>query len=120
MKVFWASLLFFALILTGTVCNARYVHCSMEEMQRLLEKMDSSSASSEWIPPLEAFWAERRDRIEWTTGRRKIQSIDEELIGLKWAAKDGKENEFQKYRALLMEATEELIRQESLTFESIF
>ncbi len=120
MKVFWASLLFFSLILTGTVCNALYIHRTMTKMQQLLEDMDSPAACSESILALEDFWEEKRGRIGLTTGHKRIRLIDEGLIELKWAARGGKENEFQKYRALLIDATQDLVQQESLTLEAIF
>ena len=120
MKIFFASLCIFSLMLAALTVNALFVHRTVGQMQTLLDGMDSMGSSVESLRALEALWSDKRNLIALTVGRREIMLIDEQLTELKWASKDGTETEFQKYRALLYSVTEELLRQESLRLDSIF
>ncbi|MBR2353325.1 MAG: hypothetical protein IKA76_02340 [Clostridia bacterium] len=115
MKIFWGSLVAFALVLTGIIYNGVSLHKTTNRMQDLL-----NTPTTDAMEELDNLWQEHRGRIGWTVGRRRIAVIDERLSELKWAYEEGKTSEFQKYRALLSDAIKELIRGDTLTLDSIF
>ena len=117
MKVFWISLILFSLVLAFTAINARFLHRTVWEMEALIDRAESGEAELE---ALEALWEEKRDRISLSVGRRKVQAVDEGLIELRWAMRQGDPHERQRAGARLRSSLEELARRESLHVASVF
>ena len=120
MKVFWLSVFFFLLVLLCTVLNARYVHGVFDELCAILDGIDVSSDPLPSATDAEALWKANRSRIGWSAGRRRILAIDEALTELLSASANSDTPEIQKSLALLMNAIEELVRQERFSLTSIF
>lgn len=75
MKIFWASLLLFLLLLGGIAVNARYVRETVQVLSRLL--------SEEAFLEAEALWNDSKDLLELSAGSRIIGEIDELMIRLR-------------------------------------
>ena len=120
MKVFWISLILFSLVLAFTAINARFLHRTVWEMEALIDRAESGEAELEAVEALETLWEEKRDRISLSVGRRKVQAVDEGLIELRWAMRQGDPHERQRAGARLRSSLEELARRESLHVASVF
>ena len=119
MKVFWTSLIIFSLMLGAIALNAFFIHTTIHSMRNLLSQMDDPT-ESEIIDQVDSLWKKNRTLISFTVGVREVRMIDESLIELRWAYEIQDDAELRKHRDLLLSETEELLRQESLRFSSIF
>ena len=120
MKAFWISLVLFLVLLLGIFWNIHYIHESEESLTELVDALDDSENREERLCELELFWEKNRDIFGLSVGFREIDHFGEVLRELRWAQDYGLEAEFQKYRALLLDAIEEITRNEKLSLGNIF
>lgn len=119
MKVFWTSLIIFSLMLGAIALNALFLHTTVNSMRRLLSEIDDPTDAA-ILEQTEELWKKNRTLLSLTVGIREVRMIDEGLIELRWASVAGDKAELCLQRDLLLSATEELIREESIRFSSIF
>ena len=110
MRIFWISLIFFALVLGCTAANAIFLRNVTDEMLALLDEMESGDDVSGSLSRLDSLWRGASQRIGWTVGRRRISAVDELLAQLKWAFSLHKQDEFARHLALLRIAVLDLLR----------
>ncbi len=119
MKVFWISLILFSLLLGATVFNGYYIRKTVGEMQDLLREAQETERRAESLSSLAEIWEQSSLSIGFTVGARKIEEIESLMTELTWAYHAELEDSFEKNRLLLLSATEELIRYETVSAEAI-
>ena len=120
MKVFWVSLVLFLVLLAGIFWNAHYVRESTEHLTDLAEELKESEKREDTLSGLEEFWEKNKNLFGLSVGFRELDHFGEVLVELRWAHDHGLEAEFQKYRALLLDAIEEIERNERISVGNIF
>ena len=120
MKAFWISLLLFGLLLGGIFWNVHYIHKSERYLTELVTSLDTEDRREERLCELESFWQKQRDLFGLSVGFRELDQFEELLTELRWAHEFGTEGEFQKHRALLLDAIEEITRNEKISMGNIF
>ena len=120
MKVFWISLVLFLLLLAGIFWNAHYVRESSEHLTELAEELTEPDEREDTLSELEEFWEKNKNLFGLSVGFRELDHFGEVLVELRWAHDHSLEAEFQKYRALLLDAIEEISRTEKISVGNIF
>ena len=118
--MFWVSLTLFLVLLAGIFWNIHYIHKSEAYLTDLVNSLEDTEGREEKLCELEAFWKKHRDRFGLSVGFRELDHFGEVLQELRWAHDFSSEAEFQKYRALLSDAIEEITRNEKLSLGNIF
>ena len=120
MKVFWISLVLFLVLLAGIFWNAHYVRESTEHLTDLVEELKEPDEREETLTELEGFWEKNKNLFGLSVGFRELDHFGEVLVELRWAHDFGREEDFQKNRALLLDAIEEIERNERISVGNIF
>ena len=120
MKVFWISLALFGLLLASIFWNVHYIHQSEHYLTEIVTALDSPDGREERLCELEAFWEKHRDFFGLSVGFRELDHFGEVLVELRWAHDFASEVEFQRQRALLLDAIEEISRNEQVSVGNIF
>lgn len=120
MKVFWISCALFLALLAGIFWNARYIRTSEAYLKEAVEKLQAVEGRVERLCELEHFWKKHRDLFGLSVGFRELDHFEELLVELRWAHDQGLEAEFQRCRALLLDAIEEISRNEQISVGNIF
>ncbi len=120
MKAFWISLILFALLLAGIFWNVHYIHKSEATLTNLVESLEDPEGREEKLCELESFWEKHCNLFGLSVGFRELDHFGEVLTDLRWAHDYSNEAEFQKYRALLLDAIEEITRNEKISVGNIF
>ena len=120
MKAFWISLILFSLLLVGIFWNAHYVRESESYLTELVVSLGDAEEREESMDELEEFWEKNKKLFGLSVGFRDIDRVSEIITSLRWAQDYGLEAEFQKYRTLLLDAIEEITRNEKLSLGNIF
>ena len=120
MKVFWVSCVLFLVLLAGIFWNARYIRTSEAYLRETVEAMGTVEGRGERLSELEEFWKKHRDLFGLSVGFRELDHFEELLVELRWAHDGGLESEFQRCRALLLDAIEEISRNEQISVGNIF
>ena len=120
MKVFWVSCALFLALLAGILWNARYIRTSEAYLRETVEELQAVEGRAERLSELEEFWQKRRDLFGLSVGFRELDHFEELLVELRWAHDGGLEAEFQRCRVLLLDAIEEISRNERISVGNIF
>ena len=120
MKVFWISLTLFFLLLTAIFWNIHYIHENEQYLTELVTSLEEVEGREEKLDELESFWEKHRDFFGLSVSFREIDHFGEVLVELRWAHDFSLEAEFQKYRAMLLDAIEEITRNEKISLGNIF
>ena len=120
MKVFWISLALFLLLLAGIFWNAHYIRESEAYLSELVTSLETIEGREERILELEQFWKKHKSLFGLSVSFRELDHFGEVLAELRWAHDHGLETEFQKNRALLLDAIEEITRNEKISVGNIF
>lgn len=120
MKAFWISLILFVLLLAGIFWNAHYIRENEKYLTELVTSLEISEDREERICELEEFWEKHKKLFGLSVGFRELDHFGEVLAELRWAHDHSFEAEFQKYRSLLLDAIEEITRNEKISIGNIF
>lgn len=120
MKAVWISLILFALLLIGTVLNVWYIHQTADHFYKAAEDLAIPEMRDATLSELEAFWERQEPLISLTVSFRELDHFGEIIAQLRWAQEIGDDAEFSRYRALLIDAVEELMRTEKFSVENLF
>ncbi|MBE6546915.1 MAG: DUF4363 family protein [Ruminococcaceae bacterium] len=120
MKAFWASLLLFGILLGGILCNARYLHRTADYLEKTAQALAQADSRDETLGELERFWEKNQTIISLTVGFRELDRFGEIIVQLRWAHDAENESEFERYRLLLADVTEEIIRSEEFSIKNLF
>ena len=120
MKAFWISLTLFSFLLGGIFWNIHYIHKSEQHLTELVTALDAEERREERLCELESFWEKHRDLFGLSVGFRELDHFGEVLAELRWAHDYGDEADFQRSRALLLDAIEEITRNEKIAMGNIF
>ena len=120
MKVFWISLVLFLLLLAGIFWNVHYIHKNEKYLTEIVTSLEDSEEREERLCELESFWEKHRDLFGLSVSFRELDHFGEVLVELRWAHDFGREAEFQKHRSLLLDAIEEITRNEKISLGNIF
>ena len=120
MKVFWISLALFVALLAGLFWNAHYIHESSRYLSERTEALKEIEGREETLSEIETYWKKHRDLFGLSVGFRELDHFGEVLCELRWAHDYGREEDFQRYRALLLDTIEEISRNEQISVGNIF
>ena len=120
MKAVWISLVLFCLLLGGTALNVWYIHKTAAHFYEAAEALSVPEDREATLTELENFWERQEPLISLTVSFRELDHFGEIIVQLRWAQELGDEAEFLRYRALLVDAVEELIRTEQFSVENLF
>lgn len=92
--------------------HANYMAKTTEYLKSISVSLAEENDREATLCELEAFWHKQRKQLGLTVGYRELDHIGEILVQLRWAKDEQNEREFERYRRLLADATEELERTE--------
>ena len=117
MKIFLFTLALFTLLLSFITFNYIYVNKSAEALAQNAARI---SPSTDEINRLTALWESKKPIIVLSSGMSKIDNIYDLLDALCVYAEFGDLVEFERCRALLVNAFDDLAEFESFSFQDIF
>ena len=120
MRAAWICVLLLILIISCTTLNAFYIHRQSELLSDLANKLQDSDEREATLSQLQSAWNKHQTRFSLSIGFRELDHFNEILVGLQWANESKNEQEFQRYRLLLLNAIEDLTRAERLHVKNIF
>ena len=122
MKSFVVTLIIFFVLIAFIIFNYAVVNRYSECLRNMTEALPASDAGDclEKITALSDEWQRHRCFISFSAGISSLQSIDDLLDSLLVACKSGNNYEFEKSKALLINAFEGLAQFESFSPEDIF
>lgn len=113
------SIVLFLVLLSLTVINVGFIRGSAEYITECAERMADPSGREDILSELEDFWSRKHDIIGLTVPYTQLDHLSEVLVCVRCAHEAGDENEFQKYRALLVDAAEGISRTERFSIGNI-
>ena len=114
-----ASAIFLALCATMTA-NFKYINKTADELTELTEKLSIDDADClEKIDEIEKKWEKSADIFSLSVGFKEIDYLGETLLALRSTAENGSELEFERYRALLIDAIDGVRRLEKFSIMNI-
>lgn len=117
MKIFLFALVLFALLLGFITFNYIYVNRAASELSSMAYEI---SASTDDVEALSSAWETKKAIVGLSSGMSKIDSIYDLLDTLYVCAEIGDTAEFERTRALTVNAFEDLAEFESFSIEDIF
>ena len=113
------SLFLFALLVFLTAVNVKFIGDSEKYIVSLAEEMANESGREDALSSLEDFWNRRKDIIGLTVSYTQLDRMSEMLVCARCAYDAKNEHEFQKYRALIIDAAEGISRTEKFSIGNI-
>ncbi len=118
MKVFAFAVILFALMLAFITYNYIYVHKASDELTKLT--MSLTQDDTDGIAELTSLWEEKHPFISISTEETKEEDIEDLLSALSVYGESGNTDEFERTRALLVNAFRELAAFETFSIHDIF
>lgn len=118
MKAFIIAVILFFILLFIIIANSVYLHSTCNELNDLLESMtvyDTEKASS-----FINIWKECRSVFSFSIHEDQLERMDDLSEGLKSAVTENDSAEFKRYKTLLKELLDEFLKNEEISFQSIF
>lgn len=122
MKPVIITLTVLALLISFIIYNYSTVNGYAAELKHLAEMLPEhgSVECALQIRDLRDVWSSHRSFISFSVGTSALQNVDDLLDSLAVAAEFGTRYDFERYRALLVNAFDGLAQFESLSPEDIF
>ena len=114
-----ASAIFLALCVT-MVANFRYINGTADELTEMTENLSIDDTDClEKIDEIQKKWEKSSNIFSLSVGFKEIDYLGETLIALRSTAENGSELEFERYRALLVDAIDGVRRLEKFSIMNI-
>lgn len=119
MKTFYTALCVFSLLCLIIICNVFFIAQTEETLSHMLYTLPCCKEAKESLDTLNTFWQKRRIAASLSVSFDAIKEMDDRLTELYSALQNGEEKEFEKARALALNAAERLSRLERFSLENI-
>ncbi len=118
MKVFAFAVILLALMLAFVSYNYIYVRSASDELAELT--LSLTQDDTDGINKLTSLWEEKHPFVSISTEESKEENISDLLSALSVYARSGNTDEFERTRALLVNAFRELAAFETFSIHDIF
>ena len=122
MRTLIITLSLFLVLCVGMSINFVYINSVTQELTTLTEKLDVSSPSecNDTIKEIRDLWEKSIPLFSLSVSFREIDYLGETLLALSAACENRDEVEFERYRALLIDALDGVSRLEQFSIVNIF
>ncbi len=121
MRTLVIVLVIFALLCSSIALNYVYINNVENELTVIAHSLDYSDRKicGQKIAEIKSIWQKSSDIFSISVNYKDIDYLGETLLSLSAAFEDKNEQDFERYRLLLIDAIEGVCRLEKLTFFNI-
>ena len=120
MKALPITILIFLIMISVIIINVGFINRTSRTMHSLLDNLDESSEREVGISELECFWKNNQSIVGLSISNTQLDNISSLVICLRCSYEEKDDTEFERYRALLYDAADNIRRFEKFSLNNVF
>ena len=121
MRAFIISIILFGILCVVIAANFTYINATADELRGMAEQLDIEDTHSEAIiESIDEKWKKSEAIFSLSVSYKELDFFGETLISLREAYKSGEKFEFERHKALLLDALDGMSRLERFSIANIF
>lgn len=120
MKTFIAAVCMFLALLTVIIINCFFVSRTMNTLEQALVALPAHTLAEAPLEELLEYWESRHNELSFSISFNEIKAMDDSILHMQVAAREGDAYEYEMGRALGFDAIRRMRRLERFSWDGIF